>query len=55
MTERACHGREGYASEFFYVYLTLFRDRKVFLPFLDFQMDVLRELNVAFIQLHPND
>lgn len=54
MTKRVCHGREEYASEFFYVYSTLFRDLKVFLPFLDFQMGVLQEFNVAPTQLHPN-
>ncbi|WVZ06446.1 hypothetical protein V8G54_019792 [Vigna mungo] len=47
MTERACHGRERYASDFFYAYSTLLKDLK-------FQMGVLRELNVAPTQLHPD-
>ncbi|KOM55958.1 hypothetical protein LR48_Vigan10g185000 [Vigna angularis] len=29
MTERACHGWEGYALDFFYAYSTLFKDLKV--------------------------
>ncbi|KOM57885.1 hypothetical protein LR48_Vigan11g091800 [Vigna angularis] len=52
--ERACHGREGHNTDFFYVYSTLFRDLGVRLPFTDFQSNVLRDLNVAPTQLHPN-
>ncbi|KOM52078.1 hypothetical protein LR48_Vigan09g073700 [Vigna angularis] len=54
MTERVCHGRGRYPNDFFYVYATMFKDLKVLLPFSDFQMGVLRTLNVAPTQLHPN-
>ncbi|KOM53185.1 hypothetical protein LR48_Vigan09g184400 [Vigna angularis] len=53
-TERVCHGRGNYPSDFFYVYATMFKDLKVLLPFSDFQMGVLRTLNLAPTQLHPN-
>lgn len=46
-TKRACHGKEGYMLDFFYAYSTVFRDMSVRLTFSDFQMGVLRELNVA--------
>lgn len=52
--ERVCHGREGYALDFFYAYITLFRDLGVRLPFSEFQCGVLRELNICPAQLHPN-
>ncbi|KOM58054.1 hypothetical protein LR48_Vigan11g108700 [Vigna angularis] len=55
MTERVCHDRGNYPTDFFYAYATMFKDLKVLLPFSDFQMGVLRELNVAPTQLHPND
>ncbi|KOM41448.1 hypothetical protein LR48_Vigan04g164600 [Vigna angularis] len=54
MTERVCHGRGNYPTDFFYVYATMFKDLKVLLPFSDFQMGVLRTLNLALTQLHPN-
>lgn len=47
LNERACHGREGYELDFFYTYVTLFRDLGVRLLFSDFQMGVLRELNIC--------
>ncbi|KOM57469.1 hypothetical protein LR48_Vigan11g050200 [Vigna angularis] len=52
-TERVYHGRGNYPSDFFYVYATMFKDLKVLLPFSDFQMSVLRTLNLAPTQLHP--
>ncbi|KOM26347.1 hypothetical protein LR48_Vigan252s005900 [Vigna angularis] len=52
--ERACHGQEGHNTDIFYVYSTLFRDMGIRLPFTDFQSSVLRALNVAPTQLHPN-
>ncbi|KOM34851.1 hypothetical protein LR48_Vigan02g100100 [Vigna angularis] len=55
MTELVCHDRGNYPTDFFYVYATMFKDLKVLLPFSDFQMGVLRTLNVAPTQLHPND
>ncbi|KOM40247.1 hypothetical protein LR48_Vigan04g044500 [Vigna angularis] len=54
MTERVCHGPENNPTDFFYAYATMFKDLKVLMPFSDFQMGVLRELNVAPTQLHPN-
>jgi len=53
-TDRVCHGRENAPVDFFYVYSTLFADLKVTLPFDEFTMDVLRFLNLAPTQLHPN-
>ncbi|KOM57374.1 hypothetical protein LR48_Vigan11g040700 [Vigna angularis] len=52
--ERVCYGRENSASEFFYCYGSPFYDLYLRLPFTLFQMDVLRTLNVAPSQLHPN-
>ncbi|KOM53562.1 hypothetical protein LR48_Vigan09g222100 [Vigna angularis] len=52
--ERVCHGRENSPSEFFYCYGSPFYDLYLRLPFTTFQMDVLRTLNVAPSQLHPN-
>ncbi|KOM58056.1 hypothetical protein LR48_Vigan11g108900 [Vigna angularis] len=49
-----CHGRGDYPYDFFYVYATMFKDLKVLLPFTDFQMGVLKTLNLAPTQLHPN-
>jgi len=53
-TDRVCHGRENAPVDFFYVYSTLFVDLKVTLSFDEFTMDVLRILNIAPTQLHPN-
>ncbi|KOM37981.1 hypothetical protein LR48_Vigan03g136300 [Vigna angularis] len=52
--ERVCYGRENASDEFFYCYAALFYDLYLRLPFTGFQMDVLRTLNVAPSQLHPN-
>ncbi|KOM43300.1 hypothetical protein LR48_Vigan05g090400 [Vigna angularis] len=52
--ERVCYGRENASDDFFYCYAALFYDLYVRLPFTTFQMDVLRTLNVAPSQLHPN-
>ncbi|KOM41150.1 hypothetical protein LR48_Vigan04g134800 [Vigna angularis] len=52
--ERVCYGRENAPSEFFYCYASPFYDLYLRLPFTTFQMDVLRTLNVAPSQLHPN-
>ncbi|KOM38015.1 hypothetical protein LR48_Vigan03g139700 [Vigna angularis] len=52
--ERVCYGRENASDEFFYCYVALFYDLYLRLPFTGFQMDVLRTLNVAPSQLHPN-
>ncbi|QCD86570.1 hypothetical protein DEO72_LG3g1094 [Vigna unguiculata] len=49
-----CHGHEGASEEFFYMYMCDFSQLYVRLPFNDFTMGVLRLLNVAPTQLHPN-
>jgi len=43
-TESVCMGRPGTGSPFFYMYLCLFLDLHVSLPFDEFTMDVLRTL-----------
>jgi len=53
-TDRVCPGRENAPVDSFYVYTTLFTDLRVTLLFDDFTMDVLRLLNLAPTQLHPN-
>jgi len=52
--DSVCHGREGHSHDFFYMYSTLVTDLHVCVPFDDFTMGVLRVLNVAPSQLHPN-
>ncbi|KOM34658.1 hypothetical protein LR48_Vigan02g080800 [Vigna angularis] len=52
--ERVFHGKESAADDFFYFYGPLFYDLYIRLPLSAFQMDVLRTLNVAPSQLHPN-
>ncbi|KOM49471.1 hypothetical protein LR48_Vigan08g029800 [Vigna angularis] len=52
--ERVCYSRENASSDFFYYYASPFYDLYLRFPFTTFQMDVLRTLNVAPSQLHPN-
>lgn len=52
--ERVCHGKGTSADDFFFMYANLFAQLHVRVPFTDFQAEVLRELNVAPTQLHPN-
>jgi len=52
--ERVCHGQEGAIEKLFYMYMCRFSQLYVKLPLDDFTMGVLRELNVAPTQLHPN-
>ena len=52
--DRICHGQEGEAEKFFYMYMCHFSQLHLRLPLDDFTMGVLRELNVAPTQLHPN-
>jgi len=52
--ECVCHGREGSAEEFFYMYMCHFSQLHTWLPFDKFTMGVLRLMNVAPTQLHPN-
>jgi len=49
-----CHGREGLEDDFLYAYVCMFMKLHVRLPFEEFIMGVLRKLNVAPTQLHPN-
>jgi len=51
--ECVCHGREESAEEFFYMYMCHFSQLHIRLPFDEFTMGVLRLLNVAPTQLHP--
>ncbi|QCD87419.1 hypothetical protein DEO72_LG3g1955 [Vigna unguiculata] len=52
--ERVCHGQEGAVDKIFYMYMCHFLQLHVRLPLDDFAMGVLRLLNVAPTQLHPN-
>jgi len=52
--ESVCHGQEGATEKFFYMYMCHFSQLHVRLPLDDFTMGVLRKLNVAPTQLHPN-
>ena len=52
--DRVCHGQEGATEKFFYMYMCHFSQLHVQLPLDGFTMDVLRALNVAPTQLHPN-
>jgi len=54
LTDRVCHGQESAPQIFFFVYSTFFADLHITLPFDDFIIGVLRILNVAPTQLHPN-
>ncbi|QCE06994.1 hypothetical protein DEO72_LG9g2009 [Vigna unguiculata] len=52
--DRVCHGQEGATEKVFYMYMCHFSQLLVRLPLDDFTMGVLRALNVAPSQLHPN-
>ncbi|QCD89120.1 hypothetical protein DEO72_LG4g58 [Vigna unguiculata] len=52
--DRVYHGQEGATEKFFYMYMCHFSQLHVRLPLDDFTMGVLRALNVAPTQLHPN-
>jgi len=54
VTDRVCHGLENAPHDFFFVYSTFFSNLHVTFPFDKFTMGVLRILNVAPTQLHPN-
>jgi len=53
--ERVCNGQEGVADKFFYMYMCHFSQLHVRLPLDNFTMGVLRLLNVAPTQIHPNN
>ncbi|QCD87940.1 hypothetical protein DEO72_LG3g2480 [Vigna unguiculata] len=52
--ERVCHGKGATKLEFFYVYACLFHDLGLTVPFADWQMVVLRQIQCASTQIHPN-
>jgi len=52
--ECVCHNRDGAAEEFLYMYMCHFLQLHIRLPFDEFTMGVLRLLNVAPPQPHPN-
>ena len=54
VTDHVCHSRENALHNFFFVYNTFFADLHITFPFDDFSIGVLRILNVAPTQLHPN-
>jgi len=53
-TDRVCHRRENAPQDFFFTTSFFFLTYNVTLPFDEFTMGVLRILNVASTQLHPN-
>jgi len=52
--QAVCHCREGLEGDIFYMYACMFTELHVRLPLDEFTMGVLRLLNVAPTQLHPN-
>ena len=55
LEDRVCFGRASEAApHFFFMYESMLTRLGVFLPFSDFEMDVLRHCRVAPTQLHPN-
>ena len=53
-TDVVCLARSSTESPFFYMYACLFLDLHASLPFDNLMVGVLRALNVAHTQLHPN-
>jgi len=49
------HGQACSPEPFFFMYAKVFKDSRLQLPFEEFNMGVLRALNVAPTQLHPNN
>jgi len=52
--ETICCSQSPFESPFFYMYACLFLDLHVSLPFDDFTVGILKILNMAPTQLHPN-
>jgi len=53
--ERICDQRpEGIVDESFLMYMAVFEEFGVKIPFTTFKMDVLKFLNVAPSEIHPN-
>ena len=55
VVECVCKDREGATEEFFYMYMCHFSQLHIRLPFDEFTIGVLRLVNVAPTQLHPNN
>ncbi|KOM38259.1 hypothetical protein LR48_Vigan03g164100 [Vigna angularis] len=53
--EGVFHGKRANQEDFFFVYTYMFNQLFLRVSFIAFQAAVLRELNVAPSQLHPND
>lgn len=51
---RVFNRKENSGNDFFYAYCCFFYDMYVRLPLTTFEIDVLKTLNVAPTQLHPN-
>ncbi|KOM29512.1 hypothetical protein LR48_Vigan715s000200 [Vigna angularis] len=52
--ERVFYEKRSSLDDFFYMYVNFFTHLFIRVPFTKFQMAVLREVNVAPAQLHPN-
>ncbi|KOM41235.1 hypothetical protein LR48_Vigan04g143300 [Vigna angularis] len=52
--EQVYHGKGSSPDDFFFMYANFFDQLCIRVPFTRFQMVVLREMNVAPAQLHPN-
>jgi len=53
-TDRVFDGQGSYPADFFFMYARVMKDSCLVIPFDDFCTDLLRYLNVAPTQLHPN-
>ncbi|KAG2381216.1 histidine-containing phosphotransfer protein [Vigna angularis] len=54
LNERVFHDGRSSPYDFFFMYVTFFTHLFIRVPFTEFQTAVLREVNVAPTQLHPN-
>jgi len=54
LTDRVFHGRSSFPVDFFLMYARVMKDSCIVIPFDDLCSDVLRFLNIAPTQLHPN-
>ncbi|KOM56178.1 hypothetical protein LR48_Vigan10g207000 [Vigna angularis] len=54
LNERVFHDGRSSPCDFFFMYVTFFTHLFIRVPFTRFQMAILREVNVAPTQLHPN-
>ncbi|KOM29693.1 hypothetical protein LR48_Vigan746s000600 [Vigna angularis] len=54
LNERVFHDGRSSPYDFFFMYVTFFTHLFIRVPFTEFQTAILREVNVAPTQLHPN-